>query len=417
MKRILLASTAIVAFAGAAAAEVTFSGDAEFGYNDEFDDGFFWEVGATLNFSQELDNGLTASVKGDVEFVSSPNTDEDDPEDPTDDANADSTFADNDIEIDDLVITIASENASLAFGDTAPAADSLWSSPVTNLDADDFNDEDDLDDEDGIIIGRVTFGDFEVAVSYGVVDTNGGDESDINDGSDDDFVGLQIGATGSFSGVDVVFAYQEEVEGQSTTLGAGDEVTIGSTPEIFALGASTNLAGFELGFAYSLLTVEAEDSNAESDLTSIGVQGAYSFGDVTVGAFYVSQDLDNDITGDDDIDDNYGIFVDYAAGPITVGFHYHDGNDEDIQLNGTYDLGNGISLFAGYRDEGETGDDEEQAEIWYIGGDYDLGGGATVRVSYAEVDEGDGGVDSDLDELGAAEDVKEGTTVAVSFSF
>ena len=34
MKRILLASASIVAFAGAAAAEITFSGEATLGYND-----------------------------------------------------------------------------------------------------------------------------------------------------------------------------------------------------------------------------------------------------------------------------------------------------------------------------------------------------------------------------------------------
>ncbi|MEM9350759.1 MAG: porin [Pseudomonadota bacterium] len=417
MKRILLASTAIVAFAGAAAAEVTFDGDAEFGWNDDFDDGFFWEVGATLGFSMDLDNGLTASVAGDVEFVSSPNTDEDDPDDPTDDANADSTFADNDIEIDDIVITLASDTASLAFGDTAPAADALWSSPVTNLDADDFNDEDDLDDEDGIIIGQVSFGEIDFGISYGVVDSNGGDESDVNDGSDDDLIGLQAAVNATVGTFDLSFAYQESVDGQTTTLGSGDEVTVGSTPEIFAFGVGTTLAGIELGLAYAMLTVEDEDSSDEAEVTSLGVQGAYTVGPVTLGAFYVSQDIDDDIA-DGDIDDNYGVFADYAAGPVTVGFLYHDGQDEDLQLNATYALESlGIDLFAGYRDEGENGDDEEQAEIFYIGGDYDLGGGATLRISYADVDEGEGGVDSDLDELGAAEDVKEGATIALSFVF
>ncbi|MEM6728512.1 MAG: porin, partial [Pseudomonadota bacterium] len=220
MKRILLASTAIVAFAGAASAKehvgVSWDGDAEFGYNDEFEDGFFYSVGATLNFNMDLDNGLTASVKGDVELINASEVDDNGtPADTSDDfiaSNGSSTFDGNEVEIDDLVITLASDTASLAFGDTAPAADALWSSPVTNLDADDFNDEDDLENEDGVLIGRITFGATELALSYGVVDSNGDDESDLNDGSDDDLIGAQFAVTTTVGDFDLLFAYQEEVE-------------------------------------------------------------------------------------------------------------------------------------------------------------------------------------------------------------
>ncbi|MEL6550612.1 MAG: porin [Pseudomonadota bacterium] len=377
MKRILLASTAIVAFAGAAAADghatdgVSFSGDAEFGYNDEFDNGFFWSVGASLAYSATLNNGLTAAVSGDVEFNNDDN----------------STLDGNEITIDDLVITLSSDMASLAFGDTPPAADALFSSPVTNLDADGFADEGDASavGEDGIIIGRVTVGPAELGVSYYVFSSD--------EGPNDDFQNLQLGGTATLGTVDVTFGYQE---GGTT----GDGVTGPGTvdlPQIFAIGASTTLAGVELGFAY------ADNETVES----IGVQGAYTIGDVTATVFYVSQDS---------VDDNYGIALDYASGPITVGFLFHDGNDEDLQLNVTYDVGNGLELFGGYRDERENSAGLEGSEVFYVGGDYDLGGDATLRISYADVTTGPGD-DLTLDELGAAEDVKEGVTVAVSFSF
>ncbi|MEL6914832.1 MAG: porin [Pseudomonadota bacterium] len=374
MKRILLASTAIVAFAGAAAADghaedgVSFAGDAEFGWNDEFDNGFFWSVGGTLSYAATLNNGLKATVSGDIEFN---NSDE-------------STLDGNEIEIDDLVISLSSDMASLAFGDTPPAADALFSSPVTNLDGDSFADEGDAEalGEDGVLIGRVSFGETEVGVSYYVFDANEGD-------TDDDFQNLQLGATSSFGGVDVTFGYQEGVDGV--------------LQEIYAIGASTTLGGAEVGFAYA----KEDGLGGDSDVESIGVQGAFTFGAVTATVFYVSQDP---------VDDNYGIALDYADGPITVGFLFHDGNDEDLQLNATFDAGNGLTLFGGYRDERETGGGAEGSTVVYVGGDYDLGNGANLRVSYAEIDEGPGD-DLTRDELGAAEDVKEGVTVAVSFDF
>ena len=48
MKSILLTTTAIVAFAGAAFADghtsVGFSGDASLGHNDDIENGFYWDV-------------------------------------------------------------------------------------------------------------------------------------------------------------------------------------------------------------------------------------------------------------------------------------------------------------------------------------------------------------------------------------
>ena len=62
MKKILLSSAAIALLAGAASAEVTWSGDAEIGYNDDWNDGAYYDAGLTVNLSQELNNGWTASA-------------------------------------------------------------------------------------------------------------------------------------------------------------------------------------------------------------------------------------------------------------------------------------------------------------------------------------------------------------------
>lgn len=354
MKRILLSSACIVGFAGAAAADghssVSFGGDAELGYNDDFNDGMFWSFGLSVSGSAELDNGLTATISGDIDI------DDDD-----------ATFASRNVEISDLVIGLSSDTASLTFGDTAPAADALYSSAVTNMDADGFAEQGGI--EDGVLIGRMSFGEAEVGVSYFVVDSNGP--------ADDDLTGLQVGANATFGTVDLTFGYQDS------------DVAGG---EVVAFGASTTLGGATVGLGYA---------SSDAGIDSLGVQAAYTFGQVTGTVFYVAQD---------GVDDNYGVALDYANGPVTFGVLYHDGNDEDLQLNATYDVGNGISLFGGYRDEGNIADDT----YFYLGGDYDLGGGANLRVSYADAS---AGVATALDELGASEDVKVGTTIAVSFEF
>jgi hypothetical protein len=358
MKNILLATTAIVAFAGAAFAEghtgVSFAGDAEIGYNDDFDAGMFWSLGLGVSGAAELDNGLTASISGDVELNNAAN----------------STFDGNAVTIDDLVIGLSSDTASLRFGDTAPAADKLYSSAVTNIEDDGFFDEGDLG-EDAVLIGEMTFGETTVGLSYNINDTNGG--------ADDDLSNLQVGANTTVGLVGLSLGYQEQD---------------GIAPELLALSATTTLSGVDLGLAYA--------NNNSAGTSSMGIQAGYTFGSVTAAVFYVSNDGGRE--------DNTGVSINYAAGPVTVGVLYHDGNDEDFQLNTTYDLGNGLNVFAGYRDEGSIADDTS----FYVGGDYDLGGGANLRISYADAG---AGVTTALDELGAAEDVKNGATVAVSFTF
>jgi hypothetical protein len=64
MKSILLTSTALVMVAGAAAAEVTFSGDASAEYNSNT--GFATDANVTASLSAEMDNGLTVSTSFDL---------------------------------------------------------------------------------------------------------------------------------------------------------------------------------------------------------------------------------------------------------------------------------------------------------------------------------------------------------------
>jgi hypothetical protein len=91
--------------------------------------------------------------------------------------------------------------------------------------------------------------------------------------------------------------------------------------------------------------------------------------------------------------------------------YYHDGQDQETGIEGSYTLGNGLALYAGYIDNRDDIDDNYEA---YAAATYDLGGGASLIAAYGDSGDNYGGAN---DEIGNAFEVNEGTTVAVSFSF
>ena len=349
MKKILLASVALTAFAGAAAAEVSFSGDAELGYNDNATinggDGFYWTFGLKVGASQELDNGLTAAISADVVF-----TDGD-------------TFSGGAVSADDLVLSLTSANAGLYFGDVDNAADVTWTG-VTNMEADSFAEAGDLA-EDAVLRGEVSYGSVDLAVSYNAMDAS------------DELTNLQVGASADLGMATVTVVYQEANDAITTVT-----PNIAATEEVLGLTAAGTLGGADVTVSYA-------DNGTE---TSTGVQVAYAMGAVTATVFYVSNDV---------ADDNYGLALAYAEGPLSVSAWVHEGNDEDQGINVAYDMGNGLALYAGDSEDDGT----------YVGAEYDLGGGAALLVSYGEDD-----VTPNNDEIGPQE-YNAGTTVAVSFAF
>lgn len=364
MKSILLASASVVAFAGAAAAEVSFGGDAELGWNDEVENGFFWSVGLTVNASQELDNGVTVGFTLDVDV-----------------ANADAFGlgdGDDDVALSDYVLSLTSENAGVFFGDTATAGEAHWSG-VTNMETDGFAEADDGNGEEAVLRGEYTFGNITAAASYMLNDGNGGTD-------EDDLVGLQVAAVADMGDYTFVLAYQEEAEAADTGL-------TNDLDGIIGLSGSASFAGADVTVAYS--------SNSTDETNSVGVQVAYPFGPVTATVFYVSES---------DTDDNYGVEAAYASGPVSANVWFHDGTDQEFGLEGSYDVGNGVMVYAGYIEN----DGDSDATEMYVAGTYDLGGGAELLVSYAETGDTYAG---DADEVGSGFEVNDGTTVSVSFSF
>ena len=408
MKSILLASTALVAFAGMAAADghtsISFSMETTLGYNDtqsnrtlvpddtatadvdesedndDFDNelGFYWEGNLKTTASAELDNGLTAGAYFEITVAEDNN-----------DINDDGGI---DLSSSDFVLSLEAANGGLFFGDTGVAADQYWKS-AGDMEADGVTTATDS----AVIRGDLDAGNYKASVSYIVNDAYDDDgDADVDD--NDPLEQLAFGAEADFGVVTLTAAYQEETDFED---GSGDF----NADEIYGVSAEGTFGGATITLAYAENTTDEEQS--------LGVKVAYPFGPVTATAYYV--DESDEVTDDELADDpaaeaneeaNFGINVAYADGPFAVEVDYQDDQgDEKWSLEGSYDVGNGLTLFAGVLNENEEDED------FFVAATYDLGGGAELLVSYAEDDDA-----SQEDEIGGDE-YQEGTTVELTFSF
>ena len=372
MKSILLTSTALVAFAGAAAADghatpgITFSGEAELGYTSDdgvndpaLNEGFFWDASVDVTMTAALDNGLVATATFGFNV-------------------AENSLGDT-VTTGDYVLSLAGDNASLSFGDLDPVAEDRFGD-VDGGTTRGFFDQDahfDVVGFESMLVGEATVAGFTAAASWGV---------DSGDGlllaETDDIDAMQLHVAGTVSIVDLELAYQQE---------------FGGFDAVFGVAASATFAGADI-------TVSYVDDNDES---STGISVAYPFGPVTVAAYYSVNDV---------AEDNYGLDLDYAANGIAVNvFVDVDGGEagaDDVTeygIEGSYDVGNGLTVFAGY-----ITDDAVENDLVYAAAEYDLGGGAELLFSYA--DDGDETANLTDDEVGDPE-YNEGLTVSVSFEF
>lgn len=381
MKYILLASASAFAFAGAAVAEVSFSGSAELGYNDNVAgdyEGFYWSADLNIAFTQELNNGLTAGASVGITL--------------SDDGHGVGSLGD-DLEASDYLLWLESENAGLYFGTTDAAAFKHWSG-VEGMEADRFTEDvgdalswtadsngDFPDGVAAVLRGDVAWGGIDASVSYLVntENTAGGTYGGLDQ--------LSVGASGSFGNFNFALAYQDYSENFQAD---GDFYT----DRVMGVSVGTSFGGADVTLAYA----KAEDLGNAYDFDSIGVQVSYPVGPVTLGAYYVSQETNGVSAGD-----TIGVTADYASGPIavSVGFESYDVGD-DWWIDASYDVGNGLTVYAGAEDKGDAP---------YIAGEFDLGNGAVLGLSYADDKNSSQG-----DEIGAR-DYQEGTTAWVSFTF
>ena len=400
MKRILLASASVVAFAGAAHADFSISGSTSVWYNDDFNErengepGFSNDLDFDVTFTQELNYGLTFAATIGFEYVDS---------DAGSINNGQTDFGG--FTDDNWVVSVTGDMGGFYFGNTAFAAETYWDG-VSNMDADDFSEA----DGETVIRGEVMYAGVTAGVSYLV--HNDDVAMGMGTGELDQ---MSVGATGEFGMFNFSIAYQEEADLFYEMDGDGPDGIAGNdddteqfngdfdTDEVFGIAVGGSFAGADVTLAYA--------KNQTEDASSLGVEVAYPFGPVTVTGFYVAEDDESN----PDQDDNYGVKLDYASGPIAVSAFYEDGGSEQMGVEGSYDVGNGIMVYAGYVDEGDKEDGTPESEYFYIASEIDLGGGASVLFSYADVDD-PAAADTALDEIGA-NDYFLGTTIRATFSF
>lgn len=326
MKRILLTSTALVAFAGAAAADVSFSGEASFEYNDGT--GFDSAVSITASGSAALDNGMTASASLDI-------------------SDAD-TVASGDI-------TLSSDTASITYhvGTDGTGAAYLGDplgkqGTLTNI-----FESSTASTEDAGITASATLGGATISMS-------------INAANE-----YQIGVSTDLGGTDLGLGFIEATGDFGATLGGSasnvDYSLAFASNDTYGLSASTTAGGADLSLDFGDAGWEIGASMPMGPAT-VGV----TFDDTS--AWEVSLDtslegVDLGFTFDDASD--WTMSAGVAAGDVTVDFETDSASAWSIDA--TYDMGNGVTAGVGV----------DSASEQYLEVDYDLGGGANLSVDYA----------------------------------
>jgi outer membrane protein OmpU len=328
MKNILLASTALVIFAGTAVADVAITGRAEMGIFSADSVGapttvnnvttfatvggitqFFTDIDVTFTMSGETDNGLTFGASVDL-----------------DEGGAGAAAVANNADDGGATIFISGGFGTLTMGDTDGALD--WAmTDIGNI----RNPGSIADDEtshggyvgaylDGKYDGQIlrydySFGDFGVAVSV---------EQDDHNALDDGFaVGVKYSMDMGGVGIDFGLGYQE--------------VSLTTTDDLDALGLSVvaNFGDFSAGINY----VESSSTVLTEDGEYLGFGVGYSANGLSVHANYSQIDATSGLETD-----GYGLAV-------------------------AYDLGGGASVHGGYGSSSSTqpGFVFEDLDRWSLG--------------------------------------------------
>ncbi len=320
MKKVLFATTALVATAGVASADIALSGSAEMGVRggSGVTSQFHQDIDVTFTLSGTADNGLTFGTAIDIDESNTA-------------GNASPFAGPND---GGVAVFISGDFGTLTLGDTDGALD--WAMQEVN-----YNGGGSLGDDetahsgfsgnawlDGHYDGQIlrydySFGDFSVALSVE---------------QDDDVVGSGIAfnipnALGSNAAVtgDPIWAigakYSGMFAGGSFGVGIGYQSTedgldnLAGSQGVDVTGLSANIAldsGFSAAINYSMVSISGV---ANSDGTHMGLGVAYTMDALTIGA-------------------NIGHF-DWEAGAF-------DADSEGHGIAVSYDFGGGLSAHLGY---------------------------------------------------------------------
>jgi len=343
MKNLLLASTALIGFAGAAAAEVVIEGSAEMGITGGDDVETQFHNGYNLNFvmSGETDTGLSfgATYRLDADASSEENQDP---------------------KGDNGTVFVSGAYGKLTLGDTDGALD--WAMTETAMGtslADEhtthigYSGNSDNFYDDQVLRYEYAFGDFGVALSVEQDDRDTDndrliDDEDVDGG--DPFIGLGGKYKTEYSGVTLGFGlgYQTGEGYLSRDLYVKATETVASVDlfgEIDRVGVSASASmdnGFSVVLNYSTLDMEVADSDLDIGLDHYGIGLGYEMGALLLHANYGKYEYDLPDDASDFIEDEYDSFA----------------------LVANYDLGGGAILAAGYASDVSVDDgDQDQFSV------------------------------------------------------
>ena len=314
MKKFLLATTALVGFAGAAAADVKVGLTAEFGVSNRDGAGTQFHQGYNVKFSgsAETDGGLAfgASTRLDMDATSEEN------QDPKGDAGT---------------VFVSGAFGKLTMGDTDGGFD--WAvaehSFITNL-TDEISTHAGFDthsgfdgkQDDQVLRYEYKMGDLAVAASY--EQANNGDTTDLSDSMG---LGVKYKMAMGTTSVALGLGYQSGSNGSAATSTDGSVV-----------GGSVTASmdnGLTLGLSYASYSFDSTDvsgnASTAEDYTTTGIALAYTSGAMTVAANFGQRD--NETSADVD---GWGAGVNYdlGGGAVVQAGMYEDG----------YSLGLGMSF-------------------------------------------------------------------------
>ncbi|WP_420862057.1 porin [Algirhabdus cladophorae] len=325
MKKILLTTTALVGFAGAAAADVSVAGYAEMGIigGDGIETQFHQDIEVTFNMSGETDGGLSfgASVQLDEGGTTGAGT----------------------VTTDDqgYAVNISGGFGTLTLGDTDGAMDWALTEAGNMANAGSLGDNEtghagyNGSYLDGSYDGQIvrydnTFGDFAVAISVEADDTEdaAGDVEDMGYA-----LGLKYNIAAGAADIALGLGYQSAANASRTVTVNDVDTVIPLGEDVTALGVSavaTFTSGLTAGIVYT--NFDGEDDS----VSHIGVGVGYSSGDFAVHANYGMWDYDEIVDGASA--SGFGLAASYDLGG---GASLHAGYGTSDVDNGTSDVDNG----------------------------------------------------------------------------
>ncbi|CTQ49389.1 porin [Jannaschia donghaensis] len=330
MKNVLFASTALVAFAGVASAEITLSGNAEMGLisgdggvaSTDNDVEFFTDIDVTFTMSGETDGGLTFGASIDLDESDGSNNDQGIA---TLNSGPDGIFGTE----DDFVTTPGSGGASGAFSGRSQGGETIFLSGA---------------------FGTLTAGDTDGALDWALTEVNFNSGSINDDETEHAGFNGNSGLDGAYDGQIVRYDYSFGDFGVALSAELDDNDDT-DNDAILGIGFKyqLDLGGTDIGFGLGYQAAEQEGDDA--DIIAVSLNASFG-GGFTAGINYSDFDL-----GTDDVSgDHIGVGVGYSTGAISANLNYgqydfDDGTDQDgLGLSVGYDLGGGAVVQLGYGD-------------------------------------------------------------------